>query len=158
MFPVVERGHGDVVGDAIGDEDEVIDFVFREFVAEFFREEAVVELFACFLDGVEVVAGLEGGSEVIDEFGEFGFTEGTFGLAKDSAFGGPEDAGFVFEDQGIDEDGVGLVIDDFPCTADEIIRSGSDRFITIGDELSFDIFDKFVVGFGKLSVGGFVFV
>ena len=40
----MEGGHGDVVGDAIGDEDEVINFVFGQFVAEFFGEETVVEL------------------------------------------------------------------------------------------------------------------
>jgi hypothetical protein len=108
LLAVVEGGHGNVVGGAIGYKDQVFDFIFAEFGLEFFGEEALIELFACLLDGVEVVGGLEGSAELTDEFGELGFAEGTFGLAEDSAFGGPEDAGFVLEDEGIDQDGVGL--------------------------------------------------
>ena len=58
VFAVVEGGHGDVVGDAIGDEDEVFDVVGFEDGAEFFGEEAVVKFFACGFDGVEVVGVL----------------------------------------------------------------------------------------------------
>ena len=100
---------------------------------------------------------MEGGAEVFDECGQLGFTEGTFCLAEDSAFGGPENAGFVFEDEGIDEDSVGLGINDRSCSTDEVICSGGDRFITIGDDLGFEIFDKFILGFCELSVSGFVF-
>ena len=41
-----------------------------------------------------------------------GFAEGTFGLVECAAFCGPEDANFVGEDEGIDEDGIGLGVDD----------------------------------------------
>ncbi|MFM2432794.1 MAG: hypothetical protein RLZZ511_4008 [Cyanobacteriota bacterium] len=151
LLAVVEGGDRNVVGGEIGDEDQVFDFIFAQFGLEFCGEEALVEGFSGGLDGVEVVGCLEGGAELADQLVELGFAEGTFGLAEDSAFGGPEDAGFVFEDEGIDQDGVGLGGDDAFGAGDEGFGAFVDRGAALLVFFGGDGFDEGVVGGGELA-------
>ena len=57
-----------------------------------------------------------------------GFAERTFGLVECAAFCGPEDADFIGEDEGIDEYGIGLGVDDAIGAFDKILRSTFDFF------------------------------
>ncbi|MEB3294738.1 MAG: hypothetical protein VKJ24_16400, partial [Synechococcales bacterium] len=121
MFAIVECADRDVVDGAIGGDDEVLDFIFVPF-AFFFEglDQAVVEDFSLLFNSVEVVGIFEGLLEGGDGGVEFGFTHGAGGAAEDAALGGPEEVDFVGEDEGIDQDGARLGVDDFGGAGDEV--------------------------------------
>ena len=112
-------------------------------------DEAVIEGFSGFLNGVEIGVILQIIPELCDEFVEFGFTDRAFGLAEDTAFGCPENAGFVFEDEGINENGVRLGIDNFASATDKLFCPFSDRGISFFFQLIFEFFYELIVGGGK---------
>ena len=79
-------------------------------------------------------------------------------MVEGTARGGPEDADFVREDEGVDQDAVGLGADNPIGTFDKFAGAGFDFLSAGGDQLSFDIFDKFVVGFAEFFVLLIIFV
>ena len=76
--------------------------VLGEFTLDRF-DEAIVEFFAEFLDLGFVTLFVDEGLKLAGFFVESGSGEGADGgFAEYTAFGGPENVGFVVEDEGID--------------------------------------------------------
>ena len=111
----MEGGEGNVAYGAVGGEDEMFDICGFEFGFEGF-DEGVVEGLAGGFEGVDVA----GVFELVAELGNggcegFGGDVGFKGSEGDAAlvrFEGEEELDFVFEDEGIDEDGAVLGVDD----------------------------------------------
>ena len=111
----MEGGEGNVAYGAVGGEDEMFDICGFEFGFEGF-DEGVVEGLAGGFESVDVAGVFELGAELGDGGGEgFGGDVGFKGSEGDTAlvgFEGEEELDFVFEDEGIDEDGAVLGVDD----------------------------------------------
>ena len=113
----MEGGEGNVAYGAVGGKDEMFDICGFEFGFEWF-DEGVVEGLAGGFEGVDVAGVFELVAELRDSGGEgFGGDVGFKGSEGDAAlvgFEGEEELDFVFEDEGIDENGAILGVDDAP--------------------------------------------
>ena len=119
LFAVVEGAHGNVASGAIEGKDDLLDFVIVELLSNRL-DEPLVKLLADLLEFFGVAVGIaQVGLELTDFFGEVFARDGDFFAVEDDArfscLTTPDEPEFVFEDEGIDEDGfdVGVGEDDF---------------------------------------------
>ena len=127
----MEGGEGNVAYGAVGGEDEMFDICGFEFGFEWF-DEGVVEGLAGGFEGIDVAGVFELVAELGNGGGEgFGGDVGFKGSEGDAAlvgFEGEEELDFVFEDEGIDEDGAVLGVDDAAGFFVEFFRAEGGAF------------------------------
>ena len=146
----MEGGEGNVADGTVGGEDEMFDIGGFEFGFEGF-DEGVVEGLAGGFELADVAGFFELVAEAGNGGGEgFGGDVGFKGSKDDAAlvgFEGEEELDFVFEDEGIDEDGAVLSVDDAAGFVVEFfgVEAGAFGGVVIGEEFTLR-FEFFVDG------------